>query len=364
MGWEVVRRHHAFETLAPQRAPLRTILGYSSGAIPTILSGQLPAGHGHWALFPRAQGKSPFAWTRWLRFLPRSWQHRYRVRRMIRERTQRREGITGYFQIYDVPLSVLPKLDYTERHDLWSKGGLRPALGVFDRWEQEGRRYFCSGWTGPDADKFERARRAAADPSVQTFFLYGTELDALMHRLGTHDPEVGALIRRYEDQAAALLRVLEGPDGESADLWVFSDHGMTDTRGTHDLMSRVAGLPLVEGVDFMAFYDSTMARFWIERPKARAALAGLLSDLPYGRLLAEEELEREGLAFSNRRYGDMIFLMNPGELIAPSYMGTGAPNAMHGFEPEDKDSPGAVLSNREIPASVRHIRDMFGVLTG
>src|SRR5262249_23174923 len=126
MGWEVAQRHGAFQELAPHRRPLRTILGYSSGAIPTILSGRLPREHGHWALFPRAlRGGSPFAWTALLRvLLPRSWWGRYRVRRMIRAVTRRLAGIRGYFQIYDVPLWLLPRLDYTEKQDLWSAGGL------------------------------------------------------------------------------------------------------------------------------------------------------------------------------------------------------------------------------------------------
>ena len=364
MGWEVVRRHHAFETLAPNRKPLETVLGYSSGAIPTILSGRLPEEHGHWALFPRAiSGKSPFAWTWILRVLPRSWQHRYRVRRLIRETTRRRERITGYFQIYDVPLWLLPRMDYTERVDLWSPGGLAPLPGVFDRWKQEGRRYFCSGWEGPDEDKFDRAMEAASDGAVDTLFIYGTELDALMHRVGTHDPEVGALLRRYEDRLARLLESMRRVDGQDPELWIFSDHGMTDTLGSHELMKSVASLSLKEGRDYLAFYDSTMARFWLETPASLEALVPMLRALDYGTLLEESDLAGHGLKFPDRRYGDLVFLMNPGQLIAPSYMGHGAPRAMHGFHPADKDSPGALLTPEKLPESVTHIRDMFSLLT-
>lgn len=363
MGWEVVRRFHAFETLAPHRRPLETVLGYSSGAIPTILSGRMPQEHGHWALFPRALGRSPFAWTAALRLLPRSWQHRYRVRRLIREATRRREHITGYFQIYDVPLWLLGRLDYTERHDLWSPGGLAPEGGVFDRWREQGRSYFCSGWEGPDADKFERAIAAAADSSVRTFFIYATELDALMHRLGTHDPEVGARVRRYEDRTAGLLRAIRGADIRDPELYVFSDHGMTDTRSCHDLMAAVAALGLREGRDYLAFYDSTMARFWFERPAAEGPIKSLLRGLDYGAPVEADEMRRCGLAFPDRRYGDLVFLMHPGRLIAPSYMGTGAPAAMHGFHPADADSAGALLTARPLPEDVLHIRDLYRLLT-
>jgi hypothetical protein len=322
----------------------------------------MPRDHGHWALFPRALGRSPFAWTALLRLLPKSWQHRYRVRRLIRETTRRREHITGYFQIYDVPLWLLGRLDYAEKHDLWSPGGLLPHQGVFDRWQAEGRSYFCSGWEGPDEDKFARAQQAAADPAVQTFFIYATELDALMHRVGTHDPEVGALLRRYEDQAASLLRAMRG-EGPEPRLAVFSDHGMTDTLESHELMAPVAGLGLREKRDYLAFYDSTMARFWIERPEAGPAITGLLKGLSWGTLLGAGELKAQGLDFSDRRYGDLVFLTRPGHLIAPSYMGEGAPVAMHGFHPDDPDSAGALLSAQALPEGVTHIRDLFELLT-
>jgi len=364
MGWEVVAAHRAFAALAPHRRPLRTVLGYSSGAIPTILSGRMPEEHGHWALFPRALAGhgSPFAWTRLLRVLPRRLQHRYRVRRLIREATRRSQRITGYFQIYDVPLWLLPRLDYAERHDLWRPRGMRPAQSVLDVWQRERRAWFCSGWQGDDAGKFARAEQAAAE-GADTLLVYATELDALMHRIGTGSPQVGGLLRRYEQLVRSLMRKLEARFRAAPETWIFSDHGMTDTIAQHDLMARVAALPLREGRDFLAFYDSTMARFWIERAGAETALVGLLRSLDFGELLGREELARNGLAFQDRRYGDLIFLMQPGHLIAPSYMGEGAPRAMHGFHPDDPASAGAILSPAPLPEGIAHIRDLFGLMT-
>ena len=58
------------EDLLPHRSPLRTVLGYSSGAIPTLLTGRTPARAR--PLEPPlldAEG-SPFRWLRHLSFLP------------------------------------------------------------------------------------------------------------------------------------------------------------------------------------------------------------------------------------------------------------------------------------------------------
>src|SRR5437868_899967 len=43
LGWEVVRNRRFLDDILPDRRWLTTILGYSSGAIPPLLSGRRPA---------------------------------------------------------------------------------------------------------------------------------------------------------------------------------------------------------------------------------------------------------------------------------------------------------------------------------
>ena len=72
LGWEVLRGRPFLDDVLPERRWLTTILGYSSGAIPTLLSGRTPNDHGHWNLFYRDPARSPFRWTRPLGRLPRA----------------------------------------------------------------------------------------------------------------------------------------------------------------------------------------------------------------------------------------------------------------------------------------------------
>ena len=65
---------------------------------------------------------------------------------------------------------------------------------------------------------------------------------------------------------------------------------------------------------------------------------------------------------ADRRFGDAIFLMDPGIQIVPSDMGMRPLNGMHGFAPEDKDSQAVVLSTDEIPEQVRRVADYFGLM--
>ena len=61
LGWEWVKPHPFLRSIAPYRRPLESVLGFSTSAIPSILTGLYPQEHGRLTLFQRAQGRSPFA---------------------------------------------------------------------------------------------------------------------------------------------------------------------------------------------------------------------------------------------------------------------------------------------------------------
>src|SRR5215831_4718166 len=70
LGWQYIAGRDFLEDLLPYRRPLKTVLGYSSGAIPTILTGASPAETGHWNLFYYDPEGSPFRWLKYFSFLP------------------------------------------------------------------------------------------------------------------------------------------------------------------------------------------------------------------------------------------------------------------------------------------------------
>ena len=72
LGWELIKDRPFLDDVLVEKRWLQTILGYSSGAIPSILCGRYPSEHGHWNLFYRAPATSPFRWSRALRPLPRA----------------------------------------------------------------------------------------------------------------------------------------------------------------------------------------------------------------------------------------------------------------------------------------------------
>ncbi len=64
LGWQYLEGREFLNDVLAYRAPLQTVLGFSSGAIPTILTGAPPAVTGHWNLFYYDPAGSPFLWLR------------------------------------------------------------------------------------------------------------------------------------------------------------------------------------------------------------------------------------------------------------------------------------------------------------
>ncbi|HEU5322380.1 MAG TPA: alkaline phosphatase family protein [Methylomirabilota bacterium] len=361
LGWELLRTRPFLDDVLGDRRWLTTILGYSSGAIPTLLSGRVPSAHGHWNLFYLAPDRSPFRWTRALGRLPRPLVENRVARRLLKAAARRLSGYTGYFSLYDYPVAHLPHFDLTETRDIYAPGGLACA-SLFDALREGG--VACEAYTyhrHTDAQILALAPGRAAASDARVLFLYLSGLDHHLH-FHVHEPgSVSAMVAWYE---AGLRRLWEAAGRARGDvrMFVFSDHGMTPVRWTYDLRRDVAALGLAVPGDYLPAYDSTMARFWVWSERARRALTDLLADHPCGRLLDRAELERLGVWFEDGRYYHLLFLLEPGVLLCPSDMGSVRFAGMHGYHPSEPTADAVLLASVPVDRSVRHIADVHGVL--
>lgn len=362
LGWELVRDRPFLTDVLPYRRSLRTVLGFSSGAIPSILTGLLPEAHGHWNLFLYRPESSPFRWLRPLRHLPSRWINHRAVRKAVSLAGRKLSGSDGYFSIYGIPLQLLPYFDICEKHDIYRPGGLRPRPSIFDRLEQAGVPYRVYSYHRySDREAVRASVRDLRAGAARFYFVYLAELDAFLHRQ-VNSPE--ALEPRLAQYAEDIRRIFEAAvqrDPETA-FYVFSDHGMTPIRETFDLISLIRGLGWKEPRDYLALYDSTMARFWFFSPQARRAIQIRLESLECGRVLSPQDQKALGIGFSDARFGELIFLMRPGCLICPSYMGRTPWAGMHGFDPDDPHSSAALLARRPPPVAVEGIWQMFDLM--
>lgn len=358
LGWELAARVPGFAANLPHRRRLDTILGFSSGALPTLFTGDMPSVHGRWLMYRRATGGSPFAGFGAIAMMPPRVRRSWKVGRLL-HRLVRARGVQGYYNLYEVPRALLSRFDLAERRDIFAPGGL-PRPSLWDTLAHRAVPWRAWNWRTPEAGNLA-ALEAAAGGDDDLLFCYTADLDALFHREGSAGGGVRARIERY---GALLARLDARARARGREPWIYllSDHGMVDVDTTVDVMGRLAPLAVRWPDDYLAFFDSTMARFWWRTPGAREQVRAALPDGADGRWLDDAALEREGCRFAAHDYGEDVYLLAPGRLMVPSFMGSQPVRAMHGYDPAHRDMAALLYANRPLPAVVRHLRDVRAFL--
>lgn len=361
LGWSYIRDRSFLPELDKTRTSMQTILGFSSAAIPTIISGLMPVEHGHWNALYRADGRSPFAWTRWLAWVPRVRGFYRRFRKVVERACRYTSGCSGYFNLYDVPLKYLQYFDYNERRNAFAPGGLNRGRSIWDDIADAGLPFYLSLSPNSDEQALDGALSAIRQGQASFLFMHLGAMDSFLHTYCEDETAISQRLLWYEERLRRLLDA--GRErGLPVRMYAFSDHGMVPTRRAVDLMGLVGSLRLRVPEDYLPFYDSTMARFWCNTDTARDTLTLLLDTLDFGRILPDEELASYGVLFPDRRFGDLVFLVEPGVIIAPSYMGKNAPRGMHGFHPSHELCDAMLISNVAMPDPPTHIRDMYRLM--
>ena len=349
LGWEIVQKHNPCPFLT-SRSPCDTVFGYSSTCDPTILTGCLPKDHGHFSFFVDAGHSgtsSPFSGiSRALGWMPDSVGGYHRVRNRVSRLLGDRLGYTGYFNLYSVPFRCLRHLDYTEKRDLYQPGGIIGGREtVFDHWRRSGKDWHCSNWRRGDDENYQTLMKQVDVGRISSAYLFVGGLDGLMHAHGTRDNRVRLWLKDFEQRLANLMKLAKNRY-DCCHLSVLSDHGMADTRHTSDLMVRWNKHgSLRYGVDYVAVWDSTMARFWFRSDRARREISGFLDGAGDGRIVSDEELDSWGCLFPDRKYGECFYLLPSGTIFAPSFMNRRLVKGMHGYDPNHKDSTACWLTN-------------------
>jgi len=361
LGWSYLKDRDFLPDILGFRTEVRTVLGFSCGAIPTLLSGLTPAQSGHWNLFYYSPERSPFRWVRLLSPLPNRLLNNRVVRRGVRFISQRLSQFGGYFQIYGVPTELLPYFDICEKEDIYKPGGVPGS--IFDQLKEAGIPYRSYSYHEfSDEGILREASRDLKDRKYEFYFVYLSELDAFLHDWCGDKQRVDKQIDRYSRWLRELYATATQTSGE-VDFFVLSDHGMTPKRAGFDLIKEIASLELTVPRDYIGLYDSTMARFWFFNPAAEARIAQRLNALSCGHILDANEKRRFGIDFGDNRFGDAVFLMKPGVVIEPSFWGRLGPAGMHGFDPEaDPDASAIFFANHDPGQPVRSLHDVNSVL--
>ncbi len=360
LGWKILENQRFLNDLLAHREPLKTVLGFSSGAIPSLLTGESPSKHGHWNLFYYDPSNSPFQWMRWLRHFPNKLANHRVTQKLIKEMGRRLFHMGPQFECYVKP-TLMPFFNWVERRCIYEPGGISGASSIFDKLVAADipyRVYSYHHWN--DQQILERAKTDMANSEAEFFFVYLCELDAELHTFWTHPERLQRVLSEYETKLRNLCETALAQD-PNASIAIFSDHGMAPVTDRYDLMKDIDALGWKMPDDYLVVYDSTMARFWFSNEAARASVHACLESQYCGRILSDKEQQELGIYFPDRRYGETIFLLNSGYMFYRSdfHSGNWLPAGMHGYHPNDPYSDAVFLSNHRPALALTSIRDIY-----
>lgn len=362
-GWEIIKDRPFAKKHAPERRQLRSVFGFSSACIPSILSGRWPVSHRNWCYFVYDPVNSPFRFLRHLRWLPRALTSRRFFRHRLSRLLKVHLKFRGYFDLYNIPFEFISLFDFSEKKNPLQPGGLNVGPNIFDHLQQRGIPYHVSDPTRTERQNLDHLLTDITAEKIDFAWLYWPDLDGVLHRVGNLAPEIPAKLDAYEPWLTELM-ARAGEHYEKVQLTIFSDHGMANCDTLLDLRARIEPLGLRMGVDYAVVYDSTMGRFWFFNESARRLVTACLHTVTGGRILPDAELAELGALFPDRYFGELIFLVEEGVLIVPSHMGERPIRAMHGYHPDAPHSYASLLTNYpDVPAHITAIPHVYELMT-
>lgn len=344
--------HHL--PFATSAAALRGVLGYSNGALPTLLTGAAPRVHGRMCLFTRATGAERLlAPLRWLGLLPRLVHERRRVRALVERLLRLRHGLDGYLALHKVPPHTFSWLDVPERDDLFTTDAIGGAPTFLADARRAGLGVYAAPWQLPEAARWDAALAALTTDRPALAFLYASELDGAMHARGPDAADVDGLLARLAARIAAARARLRATADEVTTI-IVGDHGMAAVERLVDPRPVLARARVAH-----AFVDATMLRAWGPPATVDRVRQALLDAGTPGRWL-------DGAALAARdapaAQADGLWLLPEGALFAPSFLG-GAVRGMHGYDLDTASAHAGVLTDD--PSTSTHLAsltDLAGVV--
>jgi len=338
---------------------VRTASGFTQRT--AIFTGAWADVTGHWTMHCFDPENSPFkflagkGWLKWADAvgarLPgtagRVFEGRIRSRIYRRARAEARHPATGR-----IPLNLLRFFSVSEDLKPVQEPGAFRVPSIFDRLHEAGIAFQYLMYPevdGTDASTEAALVKGARDEACRVYFGLLSGADQAGHVHGPHGVETARactrIDRRLERIDSAFRQIGRLP------VWlVVGDHGMLEVtervNALEIIRAEARRKNLTEGEDWLAFCDSTTVKLWALSPAAEPFLKTACLGLGYrGRILDPETARERRIPFGDRRYGDRVWLANPGVLVWPDYFHRRDEQllGMHGYDPSVEGQKGMAV---------------------
>jgi len=328
---------------------LETILGFR-GIPATFLTGKMPFEHCVWTNFVFSKNSELKHYKNFNffegTFLENSARNLmnldFNFNRLIKKKS-------FFLKIPNIPFNLMNKFEFVLNKDLGEKNIL-PFKTLFDFLREKKISFEYFDWPlhrvndsvhfdllvkNNDRSLFKHYISSIEKNNSHVYYFSFWGLDKYGHEFGPNSVQLKNKIKEIDYYCEKIFNSLRNED--SFIFW--SDHGMTEVKQTVDITQKISGL------DIDYFLDSTIARFKtknkLEKEQIKKRLAG-----NKGHFLSNAEKKYFGINFSDSRYGNEFFLLNPGVILLPNFFqGNESAKGMHGYAPNSNGSDGIYLSS-------------------
>jgi len=353
------------------RRSIRDTFGFA-GIRPAIFYGLEPADSGLVFLYERASSGGTF---RWLRCVPpplrkvRAKRVAFRVANRLRR--IRNHRVAPLWDLSGVPWDQLVKLRYAEPLSPLDPQYLPGKRSVLAEYQESEIAYFGYPHDDQRTANLTSLARSRLRQDSRFAWVHFAELDWTQHEHGPDSDRVLPVLADIDGAIERFHALCVERWKEPFLLAVFGDHGAVEVHRTIDVEAHL-GIDPDEprtrvGIDY--FVDSTMARFWCERPDDARRLRERLATIEGGRVVDPDELPALGCRYHRDTFGDVFFCLEEGALFSPCFFHRGAPlRGMHGYLPGGDDDVGARVVHTheaplpEIPDGVLAMTDLHALI--
>jgi predicted AlkP superfamily pyrophosphatase or phosphodiesterase len=246
----------------------------------------------------------------------------------------------------------------------------------------QGKEFFYDSFTAlgfpapysSDQDRLDAVAKNLTYEQKELYLVYISAPDAYGHLYG---PDALEFKEKLNDMDNNLKKFVE----ECVELspntkFIFvGDHGMMTVKqkfnAEREIKTLLKRARLKLGIDVIYFLDSTSVRLWSLSQKAQTKLAEILPAADkfhdYGTWMNSELSNEIEIAWPDPRYGEHLWVANPGVLVFPDFFHRFKPQkGMHGYDVKLKESKGTCIlwskdiANETIP-DIR-LTDIYDIL--
>lgn len=358
---------------------VKPVLGYSDAQRAALFTGHWPDELDYWFDMEYQPERSPFKPLRHIGWIDRvHWDFGQRAFRFglstLLSPLLARRSVHEHVNLFNLPLSLAHNFSPTADGLLDSTTRFQHHPTVFERITAQG------GWTSQVLTQTLARRKVFARvPHYRSVLMEGLQsdgdladltyiyihsLDMTAHRVGIEDQRFALELTAIDSLVSEIVDALKRQSPE-VQILITADHGMTQTHTFVDYsdLARAAA----REKSFLVALDSTMVRLWYHDLAVRDSVRKQVTDGCPGHFMDADELSSMHVKFPHDRFGQDIYLIEPGYSIFPNYHSLLRPLAMHAYSPEHADQAGfiALISNSDttkIPQSPIEMVDANSII--